>query len=70
MSRPPVPTLEEIRGWPATVSITEAATALGVSRTTLYELMRIGESPVKILKLGSSRRVVTASLIAVLDSDA
>lgn len=59
------PTLDEIRTWPATVSIAEAARALGVSRSQLYDLVRNNEAPIKVLKLGSIR-VVTASLIETL----
>lgn len=60
------PTLEEIRGWGATVSVSDAAWALGISRSQMYELIRIGESPVSVLKLGSIR-VITASLVSILD---
>lgn len=60
------PTLEDIKTWPATVTVAQAAKALGISRSHLYELIRIGEAPVKVLKLGSSARVITASLIEVL----
>ncbi|MGR4847922.1 helix-turn-helix domain-containing protein [Streptomyces sp. LARHCF252] len=59
------PTLEEIKTWPATISVAEAARALGVSRSHLYELIRAEESPVRVLRLGSVR-VITASLVEVL----
>ncbi|WP_079065525.1 helix-turn-helix transcriptional regulator [Streptomyces olivochromogenes] len=60
------PTLEEIKRWPATISVAEAANALGISRSHLYELIRTGEAPVAVLKLGVSTRVITASLVQVL----
>lgn len=62
------PTLAEVRKWPATVGIPEAARALGISRAHMYELVRRGEAPVKILPLGSRQRVITASLVAVLEA--
>ncbi|MGV9427476.1 helix-turn-helix domain-containing protein [Streptomyces sp. NPDC003656] len=61
-------TLEEIRTWPATVSVSTAAPALGISRSTLYELIRTGLAPVKVLPLGGTTRVVTNSLIRVLET--
>jgi predicted DNA-binding transcriptional regulator AlpA len=64
------PTLAEIRNWPATVSVTRAALALGCSKSSLYELLRRGEAPVRTLKLGPGRTVVlTASLVRVLSGE-
>ncbi|MDQ0758669.1 helix-turn-helix transcriptional regulator [Streptomyces canus] len=62
-----VPTLDEIRAWPATVSVPQAATALGVSKRHLYELIKRGESPVKLAPLGTRQRVITASLVRLLE---
>ncbi|MEV4033461.1 helix-turn-helix transcriptional regulator [Streptomyces umbrinus] len=62
-----VPTLDEVRSWPATVGVPDAATALGVSKTHLYELIRSGRSPVQVLPLGNRQRVVTASLVRLLE---
>lgn len=62
-----VPTLDEIRAWPATVSVTQAATALGISRSYLHELIKRGEAPVKLAPLGTRRRVITASLVRLLE---
>lgn len=64
-----IPTLEEVRMWPGVVSVAEAAQALGISRSHLYDLIRTGEAPVKVLKMGSSARVITASLIKVLEGE-
>ncbi|MFE3202287.1 DNA-binding protein [Embleya sp. NPDC059237] len=61
------PTLAEVREWPATVAVSQGARALGISGSLAYELIRKGEFPVRILTLGSSQRVVTASLIALLE---
>lgn len=62
-----VPTLDEIRSWPATVGVPRAAIALGVSKTHLYELIRRGQAPVQVLPLGKRQRVVTASLVRLLE---
>ncbi|MGN5380988.1 helix-turn-helix domain-containing protein [Streptomyces lasalocidi] len=61
------PTLDEIRSWPATVSVAKAATALGVSKSHLHELIRRGEAPVKLVPLGGRHRVITASLVRLLE---
>jgi predicted DNA-binding transcriptional regulator AlpA len=63
------PTLDEIRTWPATVKIPQAATALGISKSHAYELARTGELPVKVLRVRGVCNVVTASLVAVLSAD-
>jgi predicted DNA-binding transcriptional regulator AlpA len=61
-----LPTLAEIRNWPATVSPAMAATAFGISRSYAYELARSGEFPAKVIKVGGKTRVLTASVLAVL----
>ncbi|MFJ5984375.1 DNA-binding protein [Lentzea sp. NPDC092896] len=60
------PTLEEVRSWPATVSVARAATAFGISRSKAYELVAQGEFPARVIAAGASRRVITASLVNVL----
>lgn len=61
------PTLDEIRAWPATVDLTTAAPALGISRSYAYELARRDELPCRVLKVGTRLRVVTSSLLPLLD---
>ncbi|WP_030409733.1 hypothetical protein [Streptomyces albus] len=63
------PTLAEIRKWPATVSVADAARALGVSKSHLHALIRSDESPVKVLSFRSAYRVVTADLVNVLSGE-
>ena len=63
------PTLDEIRGWPAVVPIPQAAAALGISRSHAHELARTGEFPARVLEVRGARRVVTASLVALLSVD-
>ncbi|MEV5472712.1 DNA-binding protein [Streptomyces sp. NPDC052207] len=62
-----VPTLAQVRDWPATVDVTTAAKALGISRSKYYELVRLNQAPAKTLPLGGVTRVITASLIRVLE---
>ncbi|MGW0673466.1 hypothetical protein [Streptomyces sp. NPDC002746] len=45
-----------------------ASTAFGFSRAKGYDLVRRGEFPCRVLRIGRSTRVVTASLLRVLDS--
>ncbi|MEU9264589.1 helix-turn-helix domain-containing protein [Streptomyces sp. NPDC048251] len=62
------PTLDEIRDWPATVGIPEAARAIGVSKTCLYDLVKQGKAPVAVLSFGARHRIVTASLVRLLEA--
>lgn len=63
----PAPTLDEVRGWPATVDLARAALALGISRSQMYALVKRGEAPVRVLDYGA-KRVVTASLVRLLEA--
>jgi len=56
----------ELLALPVTVDIGTAARALGLGRSTGYELARRGEFPCRILRVGSSYRVPTAELLRVL----
>lgn len=61
------PTLAEVRDWPATVGVPDAARAIGCSKSQLYDLIKRGQSPVKVLSFGARHRVVTASLVRLLE---
>jgi excisionase family DNA binding protein len=50
-----------------TMSLTEAATVLGIGRSTAYDLARRGDWPTALLRLGRQYRVPTAQLTALLD---
>ncbi len=64
------PTLDEIRGWPATVTVATAAAAFGLSRSKGYELAAQGSFPARLIQVGPrGTRVVTASILAVLTED-
>lgn len=68
MKAPKPPTLAEVRNWPATVDVPKAATAIGISKSHLYDLVRRGEAPVRVLSFGARHRVVTSSLVQLLES--
>jgi hypothetical protein len=59
-------TIVELAAAGATVDVVRAGRALGIGRSLTYELLRRGEFPVRVLRLGSRVRVPTADLIALL----
>ncbi|MFI6767269.1 DNA-binding protein [Streptomyces sp. NPDC050355] len=63
------PTLADIRRWPATVPIPQAAAAIGCSPSHLRERIKRGESPVKTIPLGTRYVVITADLVRLLSGD-
>jgi excisionase family DNA binding protein len=53
--------------WPPTVRLwPEAAQALGVGRCVAYDLVKRGEFPVRVLRLGSKYRIPTEELLKYL----
>ncbi|MQA04286.1 MAG: integrase [Streptosporangiales bacterium] len=62
-------TRAELLALPVTVDIGTAARALGLGRSTGYELARCGEFPCRVLRIRSSYRVPTADLLRVLGVD-
>ncbi|MFF1548730.1 helix-turn-helix transcriptional regulator [Streptomyces sp. NPDC058291] len=63
------PTLAEVRKWPATVSVSDAARAIGCSRSHLYERVKRGDSPVKTINVGTRHVVITADLVRLLSGE-
>jgi excisionase family DNA binding protein len=63
------PTLDEIHSWAATIAVHQAAQALGISKSHLYELIKRGEVPFRVAAFGSRYRVITASLIRYLEEE-
>lgn len=61
-----VPKVADIREWGATVSVPKACTALGISRSHGYELIKAGEFPFRVLQLRGRSVVVTSSIVEVL----
>jgi predicted DNA-binding transcriptional regulator AlpA len=61
------PTVAEMREWPPVVPLwPHAASALGLCRSSIYELARRDQLPVRTLRLGRLLKVPTAELLAVL----
>jgi predicted DNA-binding transcriptional regulator AlpA len=56
-------TAERIRNLPPVVDVLTAAAILGIGRTAAYELIRIGQWPTPILRLGKLIRVPSAPLL-------
>ncbi len=54
--------------WPRLMTVARAARELSVSRMTIYELLKCGA--LKSVKIGASRRIVTASVEKVVSRGA
>ncbi|GGQ09509.1 excisionase family DNA binding protein [Actinomadura coerulea] len=61
-------THEELAALPTTTTIETAARALGLGRTRAYELARENRFPCKVIRIGSTYRVVTADLQRLVSS--
>lgn len=59
----------EIQQLPAVVDVVTAGKALGLGRTKSYQLVRAGEFPCRIIRVGGSYLVPTAELLALLGLD-
>ncbi|MBO2461444.1 helix-turn-helix domain-containing protein [Actinomadura violacea] len=55
-------THEELAALPTTTTIETAARALGLGRTRAYQLAREDRFPCKVIRIGTTYRVVTADL--------
>jgi predicted DNA-binding transcriptional regulator AlpA len=56
-------TVEQAQKLPPVVDVPTAAAILGIGRTAAYELIRIGQWPTPILRLGRLIRVPSAHLL-------
>ncbi|MFI6304287.1 hypothetical protein ACIBCH_20645 [Amycolatopsis thailandensis] len=64
----PVPSLDDLRNDPPTISVRRAALVLGVSPSHCHTLIRKDEFPCRVIPLGTRRhQVVTGSLVALLE---
>jgi predicted DNA-binding transcriptional regulator AlpA len=66
---PPL-TFEELNALPTVVDLMTAARALGIGRTTAYQLAKAGQFPVRIIRVGSNYHVPTAELMKTLGVEA
>lgn len=62
------PTLDEVRSWPVTVEVRQACRAIGISPSWGYQLIASGDFPCRVIKISHRSRVVTASLLSLLES--
>lgn len=56
----------DLLAMPAALDLVTAGRALGLGRTKAYELVRAGEFPVRVMRLGPAYRVATADLLKLL----
>jgi hypothetical protein len=57
---------DELLALPVVIDVPTAARAIGLGRSTAYELARRNEFPCPVLRVGSSYRVPTAGLLRIL----
>jgi len=57
---------EQLVALPAVVDVPTAASVLGLSRTTVYELIRVGDWPTPVLRLGKLIRLPTEPILELL----
>lgn len=58
--------LTDLAALPTVIDVTTAARALGLSRTYAYVLVKRGEFPCRIIRVGTGYRVPTAELLTLL----
>lgn len=63
------PTLADMRNLPPTLTVPEACKLLGIGQRNGYQLARDNAFPATVIRNGASYRVVTASLLRVLEID-
>lgn len=56
----------QLTALPAVIDVATAAKALGLSRTAAYELIRAGEWPTPVFRLGRLIRIPTAPVLELL----
>lgn len=59
-------TQDEIRALPAVIDVPTAARVLGVGRGAAYELIRTGDWPTPIIRLGKLIKVPTVPLLTLI----
>ena len=59
-------TVERVHDLPPVVDVATAAAILGIGRTVAYELIRVGEWPTPVLRLGKLIRIPTAPLLELV----
>ena len=57
---------DQLMALPAVIDVPTAASVLGLSRTTAYELIRVGRWPTPVLCLGKLIRLPTGPILDLL----
>jgi excisionase family DNA binding protein len=60
---------QDIRGLGAATDLATAAAILGIGRTTAHALVRAGEFPVPVIRVGRRYRVPVAAILRLLGLD-
>lgn len=60
---------EEMAGLPALLDVPEAARVLGIGRSLAYELVRRGDWPTEVLRIGKLIKIPSAPLLRLLRGD-
>ncbi|WP_445186760.1 DNA-binding protein [Pseudonocardia sp. Cha107L01] len=60
-------TLNDLRQGPPTLDIPTACRWIGISKAHGYAIAAKGDFPAKVIRVGASYRVITASLIRLLE---
>lgn len=58
---------DALRALPPVIDVATAATVLGIGRSAAYVLIRTGEWPTPILRLGKLIRIPTAPLLELVN---
>lgn len=56
----------DVRSLPVVIDLPTAAHVLGIGRTCAYELVRTGQWPTPVIRVGRLIRVPTAALLAAV----
>lgn len=59
-------TVERVQQVPPVVDVPTAAAILGIGRTAAYELIRVGQWPTPVLRLGKLIRIPSAPLLELI----
>ena len=60
---------EELAGLPALLDVPDAARVLGIGRSLAYELVRRGEWPTDVLRIGKLIKIPSAPLLRLLQGN-
>jgi predicted DNA-binding transcriptional regulator AlpA len=62
-------TRQELQDLPALLDVAEAGRVLGIGRSLAYELVRAGEWPTKVLRVGRLIKIPSAPLVRLIEAN-